>query len=105
MISPADPQASEKLYQLVEIIGVSRTLPGIVGLWALVVDAALCDASAMSGGLLATLMQEDDTESVEDSLLERAIAMEAIEGDVTDYDMCMGLIQTMQEVFDHAIFQ
>ena len=41
VISPADAQASEKLYQLAEIIGVSRTLPGTVGLsWALVVDAA-----------------------------------------------------------------
>ena len=34
-----------------------------------------------------------------------AAAMEAIEGDVTDYDMCRDLIQTMQGVFDHAIFQ
>ena len=83
----------------------------------------------MSEGLLATLMQEDDSESVEpaarrdqDSLPGRAIrtgwecfeegerelmagAMEAIEGDVTDYDMCMDLIQTIQEVLDHAIFQ
>ena len=80
MISPADGQAAEKLYQLAEIIGVSRTLPGTLGLWALVVDAAPCDASGMFEGLLATLIQEDDTESEEpaarcdqDSLLERAI--------------------------------
>ena len=32
-------------------------------------------------------------------------AVEAIEGDVTDYDICMDFIQTMQEVFDHVIFQ
>ena len=50
-------------------------------------------------------MQEDDTESVEpaarrdqDSLLARSIR--------TGWgDMCMDLIQTIQEVFDHAIFQ
>ena len=132
VISPADAQASEKLCQLAEIIGGSRTLPGTVGLSAFVVDAAPCNASAMSQGSLATLIQEDDTESKEpaarchqDSLLERVIrtgwerdeegerdvdllnaaAMEATEGDVTDYDMCMDLIQTIQEVFDHAIFQ
>ena len=34
-----------------------------------------------------------------------AAAVEAIEGDVTDYDMCMDLTQTIQEVFNHAIFQ
>ena len=77
------------------------------------------------------MIQDDDTEFKEaatpydqDSLLERAImtgwkcyedlvrdmdelvaaAMEAIEGDVTDHDMCMDLIQTMQEVFDQAVF-
>ena len=32
-------------------------------------------------------------------------AMEAVEGDVTDYDMCMDLTRTKQEVFNHAIFQ
>ena len=31
-------------------------------------------------------------------------AMEAIEGDVTDHDMCMDLFQTIQEVFDQAVF-
>ena len=31
MISPADAQAAEKLYQLAEIIGVSRTLPNTLG--------------------------------------------------------------------------
>ena len=33
-----------------------------------------------------------------------AVAMEAIEGDVTDHDMCMDLTQTIQEVFDQAVF-
>ena len=119
------------LSQLAEIIGSSKTLPGSLGLWALVVDAAPCDACAMSEGLLATVFQDDDTEFEEaanpcdqDSLLERAMmtgwkcyeegvrdigelvaaAMEAIEGDVTDHDMCMDLIQTIQEVFDQAVF-
>ena len=43
-----------RLYQLAEIIGTSRTLPGTLGLWALVVDAAPCDACAMSEVSLAT---------------------------------------------------
>ena len=81
--------------------------------------------------LLATVIQDDDTELEEaatpydqDSLLERAImtgwkcyeeevrdmdelvaaAMEGIEGDVTDHDVCMDLIQTIQEVFDQVVF-
>ena len=33
-----------------------------------------------------------------------AVVMEAIEGDVTDHNMCMDLIQTIQEVFDQAVF-
>ena len=112
-------------------IGASKTLPGTLGLWALVVDAAPCDACAMSEGLLATVILDDDTEFEEaatpydqDSLLERAImtgwkcyeeglrdidelvaaATVAIEGDVTDHNMCMDLIQTIQEVFDQAVF-
>ena len=48
VVSPADAQASERMYQLAEIIGASKTLPGTLGLWALVVDAAPCDACAMS---------------------------------------------------------
>ena len=94
-------------------------------------DAAPCDARATSASLLATLIQDDDTEFEEaaapydqDSLLERAItrgwkryeegerdvdelvaaAVEAIEGDVTDHDMCMDLIQTIQEDFDQVVF-
>ena len=110
-----DAQASERLYQLAEIIGASKTLPGTLGLWALVVDAAPCDAHAMSEGLLATVIQDDDTELEEaatpydqDSLLERAMMMGwrcyEEEGDVTDHDMCMDPIQTIQEVFDQAVF-
>ena len=34
-----------------------------------------------------------------------AAAMEAIEEAVTDFDMCTDLIQMIQEVFDHAVFQ
>ena len=52
VVSPADAQASERLYQLAGIIGASETLPGTLGLWALVVDAAPCDARAMSESLL-----------------------------------------------------
>ena len=33
-----------------------------------------------------------------------AAAVEAIEGDVTDHDMCMDLTQTIEEVFDQAVF-
>ena len=78
VISPADAQASEKLHPSAEIIRVSRTLPGTLGLWALAVDAAPDDASAVSEGLLATLIQEDESEERaarcdRDSLLERAM--------------------------------
>ena len=51
VVSPADARASERLYQLAEIIGASKTLPGTLGLWALMVDAAPCDACAVSEGL------------------------------------------------------
>ena len=33
-----------------------------------------------------------------------AAAVEAIEGDATDHDKCTDLIQTIQEVFDQAVF-
>ena len=93
----------------------------------LVVDATHYDACAMSEAVI----QDDDTEFEEaanlydqDSLLERAlmtgwkcyeegvrdidelvaVAKEAIEGEVTDRDMCMDLTQTIQEVFDQAVF-
>ena len=105
--------------------------PKYSGTLGLVVDAAPCDAGAMSEGLLAALIKDDDTEVEEaatpydqDSLLERAFmtgwkcyeegerdidelvaaVVEAIEGDVTDHDMCMDLIQTIEEVFDQAVF-
>ena len=118
VVSPEDAQASKRLYKLAEIIGASKT-PSSKVLWdfgPLVVDAAPCGARAMSESLLATLIQDDDTEFEEpaapydqDSLLERAIttgwkcheegqrdvdelvaaAVEAIEGDVTDHDNCV----------------
>ena len=109
----------------------ARLIPGTLGLWALVVNAHPCDVRAMSEGLLAAMIQEDDTELEgaaapydEDFLLEKAImtgwkyseegerdvdvlvvaAVEAIEGDVTDNDMLMDLIQMIQEVFDQVGF-
>ena len=99
-VSPADAQASERLYQLAEI-------------------------------RLATVIQDDDTELEEaaapydqDFLLVRATttgwkyyeegerdvdvlvaaAVEAIEGDVTDHDMRVDLIQMTQEVFGQVGF-
>ena len=38
--SVEDTHVSERLYQLAETIGTSRTIPATLGLWALVVDAA-----------------------------------------------------------------
>ena len=80
MVSPADAQASERMYQLAEFIGASKTLPSTLELLTLVVDAAPCGACATSEGLLATVIQDDDAEFEEDanpydqeSLLERAI--------------------------------
>ena len=126
-----DTQASERLYQLAEIIGSSKTIPGTLWLWALVVDAAPYDVRAMTEGLLETMIQEDDTvleEAAaphdEDFLLVRAVmtgwkyyeegvrevdvlvaaAVEAIEKAVTDQDMLMDLIQMMKEVFDQVGF-
>ena len=43
------------------VIGASKTIPSTLGLWALVVDAAP-HVRAMSEGLLATVIQEKDTE-------------------------------------------
>ena len=34
-----------------------------------------------------------------------AASVEAIEEDVTDYDMCTDLTQTIRDVFDHAVIQ
>ena len=56
-----DTQASERLYQL----GASKTIPGTLGLWALVVDAAPYDVRAVTEGLLATMIQEEDIEMEE----------------------------------------
>ena len=116
---------------LAEIIGASKTIPGTLGLWALVVDAAPCDVRAMTEGLLATMIQEDGTELEEatapcdeDVLLVRAVmtgwkyceedvrdvdvlvaaAVEALGEDVTDQDMLMDFIQMIQEVFDQVGF-
>ena len=54
----------------------ARLSQALLGLWALVVDAAPCDASGMSGGLLATLILEDEssTWSAEDSELVESAA-------------------------------
>ena len=90
-------------------------------------DAAPHDVRAMSEGLLATMIQEKDTELEkaaydEDFVLVRAVttgwkhygegvrdvdelvavAVQAIEKDVTDQDMLMDLIEMMQEVFDQV---
>ena len=129
--SPEDTQASERLYQLAETIGASKTVPGTPGLWALVVGAAPCDVRAMSEGLLATMIQEDDSEleeaaapNDEEFLLvwakmtgwkyyeegERDVdvlmsaAVEEIEGDFTDHDTLTDPIQMIREVFDQVGF-
>ena len=103
------------LYQLAEIISASKTLRGTLGLWVLVVDAALCDASAMSDGspmrsgfLAERAIMKDGSATRRacgdaDELV--AAAVDEIEGDVTDYDMCIDLIQMIQDVFDHTVFQ
>ena len=46
--------APERLYQLAETIGASKTMPSTLGLLALVVDAAPYDIKDMSEGLLAS---------------------------------------------------
>ena len=123
--SLSDTQVSERLYQLAEIIGVSKTIPGTLGLWALVVDAAPHDVKDMSEGLLATMIKDTELEEAacdEDFLLVRAVTMgwkyyeegvrdvdvlvaaavEAIEKDVTDHHLLTDLIQMIQEVFDQV---
>ena len=63
----------------------------------------------MRSGLLAGTGHTDGMERYEEGVRDvdelMAAAMEAIEGDVTDYDMCMDLTRTIQEVFNHAIFK
>ena len=87
------------------LLGTSKTIPGTLGLWALVVDAAPHDVKVMSEGLLATMIEDTELEEAaydEDFLLVRAVttgwryyggvrdidelvaaAVEAVEDDVT----------------------
>ena len=54
----------------------SRTIPGTLGLWALVVDGAPHDVKDMSEGLLATMIKDTELEEAaydEDFLLVRAV--------------------------------
>ena len=107
-VSPADAQASERLYPLAEIIGASKTLPGTLGLCALVVDARrLCwrqqyDQDSLLERAFMTRWKcyEEGVRDIDELV---AVAMEAIEGDVADHDMCMDLIQTIHEVFDQTV--
>ena len=57
-----DTQVSERLYQLVGIIGASVTIRGTLGLWALVVDAPPHDVRATSEDLLATMIKDPKLE-------------------------------------------
>ena len=57
-----DTQVSERQYQLAEIIGTRKTIPGTLGLWALVVDASPHDVKDMSEGLLATMIKDTELE-------------------------------------------
>ena len=104
-----DTHVSERLYRLAETIDTSKTIPGTLGLWALVVDAAPHDVKVMSEGLLATMIKDtelDEAAHDEDFLLARAVttgwryyggvrdidelvaaAVEAVEDDVTDEEM------------------
>ena len=62
--------------KLAEIIGASKTIPGTLGLWALVVDAAPHDVKDMSEGFLATIIKDTELEEAahdEDFLLVRAV--------------------------------
>ena len=71
-----DTHVSERLYQLAETIGTSKTIPGTLGLWALVVDAAPHDVKVMSEGLLATMIKDTELEGAaydEDFLLVWAV--------------------------------
>ena len=115
-----DIYVSEKLYQLAETVGTSKTIPG-----ALVVDAAAHDVKAMSEGLVATMSKDTELKEAEydeDFLLVRAVTaawkyygegvrdvdelvaavVEAVEDDVTDEDMLIDLNQMIREVFDQV---
>ena len=67
---------SERLYQLAETIGTSRTIPGTLGLWAVVVDAAPHNVKDMAESLMATMIKDTELEEAaydEDFLLVRAV--------------------------------
>ena len=70
----------------------------------LVEPAAQCDQDSWLGRATMTgcRMYGEGGRDVDELV---AAAMEAIEEDVTDCDMCTDLIQMIQEVFDHAVFQ
>ena len=55
-----DTHVSERLYQLAETIGTSRTLPGALWLWALVVDAAPHNVKDLAEGLMATMIEDTE---------------------------------------------
>ena len=120
-----DTQVSERLCQLAETNGTSRTIPGTLGLWALVVDAAPKDVKDVSEGWLATMIKDTELEEAaydEDFLLVRAVTtgwkyheegvrdidelvaagVESVEDDVTDEEMLIDLIQMIREVFDQV---
>ena len=66
--------------------------------------AARCDQdSLLERAIMTGWKRYEEGERDVDELV--AITVEAIEGDVKDYDMCIDLIQTTQEVFDHVVFQ
>ena len=74
--SLVDTQVSERLYQLAEIIGASKTIPDTLGLWPLVVNAAPHDVKDMSEGLLTPMIKDTELEEAaydEDFLLVRAV--------------------------------
>ena len=67
----------------------------------LVKPAARCDQdSLLERAIMTGWRLYGESERDVDELV--AVAMEAIEEDVTDYDMCTDLIQMIQEVFDRA---
>ena len=104
-----DTYVSERLYQLAETIGTSKTIPGTLGLWP---SSWPHDVKDMFEGLLATMIKDTELEEAaydEDFLLVRAVttgwkyyeesvrdvdelvavAVEAIEEHVTDEDMLL----------------
>ena len=94
-----DTHLSERLYQLAEIIGASKTIPGTLGIWALVVDAAAYDEDFLLERSVTTGWKYFE-EGVRGFDVLVAAAVEAIEKYVTDQDMLVDLVQLIQEVFD-----